>query len=249
VIGPTEITVAAYNAHWGVGRYGASRGVPFDVAEVVRSFDADVVVVPESWRDDDGKSDLDPLTGDGYHVETIQLIPLALRHDHGRDTVPADGGWELGVCSRFPITTRREIAIGHVPTDPAGPRYALQCGVDVDGDAVDIIGLHTSSKLWFLGPVRHMLTLRRELEREGSTPHIIAGDFNFWGPPIEVMMPRWRRTARGRTYPSHRPHSQIDHVLVRRDIEVIGAEVLPATPSDHLPVRARIRIGDRGVLG
>jgi endonuclease/exonuclease/phosphatase family metal-dependent hydrolase len=243
-IEPTEVTVAAYNAHWGVGRYGASRGVRFDVAEAVRSFDADIVVVPEAWRDDDGKSDLDPLTGDGYHVETVELIPLARRHDHGRDTVPSGGGWELGLCSRFPVTARREIAMGHVPTDPAGPRYALQCSLDVEGQSIDIIGLHTSSKLWLLGPVRHILTLRRELDHEGWVPHIIAGDFNFWGPPIDVMLPRWRRTARGPTYPSRRPHSQIDHVLVRRDIEVVAAEVLPATPSDHLPIRAQLRLID-----
>ena len=30
----------------------------------------------------------------------------------------------------------------------------------------------------------------------------------------------WQRPVRGRTYPSHRPHSQIDHVLVRGGIEV-----------------------------
>jgi endonuclease/exonuclease/phosphatase family metal-dependent hydrolase len=211
----------------------------------VRSFDADIVVVPEAWRDDDGKSDLDRLTVDGYHVETIQLIPLARRHDHGRDTVPGNGGWELGVCSRYPVTARREVAMGHVPTDPAGPRYALECRVDVDGRSIDVVGLHTSSKLWLLGPVRHMLSLRRELDREESMPDIIAGDFNFWGPPIDRLLPHWRRTARGRTYPSHRPHSQIDHVLVRHDIEVVAAEVLPATPSDHLPVRAVLRVPRR----
>jgi endonuclease/exonuclease/phosphatase family metal-dependent hydrolase len=55
-------------------------------------------------------------------------------------------------------------------------------------------------------------------------------------------MQGWDRPVRGRTYPSHRPHSQIDHVLVRGGIESIEGEVLAATPSDHRPVRARLRL-------
>ena len=35
-------TVAAFNAHWGIGRFGRFEGVRFDVARVVRTFDADL---------------------------------------------------------------------------------------------------------------------------------------------------------------------------------------------------------------
>jgi endonuclease/exonuclease/phosphatase family metal-dependent hydrolase len=52
----------------------------------------------------------------------------------------------------------------------------------------------------------------------------------------------WHRPVRGRTYPSKSPHSQIDHVLVRGGIDPIAGEVLPETPSDHRPIRARLRL-------
>ena len=50
------------------------------------------------------------------------------------------------------------------------------------------------------------------------------------------------RAVFGRTYPAHRPHSQIDHVLVNAHVEILGGEVLPACGSDHRPVRARLAV-------
>ena len=82
--------------------------------------------------------------------------------------------------------------------------------------------------MWRLAPLRHLLTLRARLADGG--PQILAGDFNFWGPPLGVLMRGWDRPVRGRTYPSRRPHSQIDHVLVRGGIEALGGEVLAETP-------------------
>jgi endonuclease/exonuclease/phosphatase family metal-dependent hydrolase len=49
--------------------------------------------------------------------------------------------------------------------------------------------------------------------------------------------------VRGRTWPSRRPHSQIDHILVRKDsgVVVLDSAVLPAVGSDHRPVRATLQ--------
>ena len=130
-----DFTVAAFNAHWGVGRYGRFQGVRFDVAHVVRGFGADLVVVPEAWRDANGVSVLDPLRDDGYHVETTSLMELALRprRKHGRSSVPPDGSWELGICSRYPVLDRRLIPMGTVRTDHAGLRHALSIDVEIAG--------------------------------------------------------------------------------------------------------------------
>jgi len=240
-----DFTVAAYNAHWGVGRFGAQRGVRFDVAHVIRGFDADIVVVPEAWRADDGPSVVDPLA-DEYHIETVELMPLAMRKDRRSDLVPRQGWWELAVCSRFAILEHSTIPIGVIPTDPAGPRNALAVVLDVAGTRVQLIAIHTSSKVWKLASARHLLTLRRALQASPwSGPQIIAGDFNFWGPPVAMILPGWKRPVRGRTYTSRRPHSQIDHILVRGGIEPLSGEVLAPTPSDHLPIRARLRLSDQ----
>ncbi len=43
---PVELTVASFNAHWGVD----ARGRPFDVGAAARSLGADLLVVQEVWR-------------------------------------------------------------------------------------------------------------------------------------------------------------------------------------------------------
>ena len=64
---------------------------------------------------------------------------------------------------------------------------------------------------------------------------------NFWGPPV-LALPGWRRAARARTYPSWRAHSQVDHILVTRSVDVISGASVPVGRSDHLPLKARLAI-------
>jgi len=240
-----EFTLAAFNAHWGFGRFGVNRGVQFDVVDLVRSWDVDVIVVPESRRAHDGVGMLDELKDDGYHVETIEMMDLQRRRltrETQRDAVPPRGIWELAVCSRLPVLGRNTYPIGTVFTDPPGERHALALMIAVAGIPVEVVGLHTSSKVWFLAGLHHLYGLKRRLPAGG--PQVIAGDFNFWGPPVGLMMPGWQRPVRGRTYPAPKPHSQIDHVLVRGGVEAVTPEVLPATPSDHRPIRTRLRLGN-----
>jgi endonuclease/exonuclease/phosphatase family metal-dependent hydrolase len=243
-----EFTLAAFNAHWGYGRFGVNRGVRFDVVELVRKWDVDVIVVPESNRSYDGEGMLDELQdasfpGGAYHVETIEMMDLERRRrnrETSRDAVPARGVWELAVCSRLPVLERKRYSLGRVPTDPPGERHALALTISVGGAPVEVVGLHASSKVWFLAGLRHLYGLKRRLPAGG--PQVIAGDFNFWGPPVGMLMPGWQRPVRGRTYPAPNPHSQIDHVLLRGGIEAVTAEVLPATPSDHRPIRTQLRL-------
>ncbi|HEX7521178.1 MAG TPA: hypothetical protein VF441_03870, partial [Acidimicrobiia bacterium] len=59
-------------------------------------------------------------------------------------------------------------------------------------------------------------------------------------PAVSAMLPGWRRPVRGRSWPSHRPHSQIDHVLLGPGIEALDAGVLDDVGSDHLPIRVTL---------
>lgn len=209
-------------------------------------FAADVVVVPEAWRSAGGEGILDPLEAKGYRVETVPLMPLADRPRRARHegVVPADGTWELAVCSRLPVVATRTLPLGRVPGDPAGERRALVLELSVGDRPLGIVGLHSSSRVHLGGSVAHLRRLRREIEASGVRADVVAGDFNLWGPPVVAIMRGWRRAVHGRTYPAHRPHSQIDHILVRGALGVVGGEVLAPTPSDHRPIRARLRLGD-----
>jgi endonuclease/exonuclease/phosphatase family metal-dependent hydrolase len=215
-------------------------GQRFDIAAVVRTFDADIVVVPESWRPIDGESVLDPLYADGYAIERTQMAQMKPRRPP-KKRHPGAGFWELAVCSRFPITATREVPIGSAPGDAISPRRALACTIDVRGTPLDVYAVHTSSKVMYGSPLVHLWHLARQLPQENG-PAIVAGDCNFWGPGVVAILRGWRRAVRGRTWPAPRPHSQIDHILVNDKVEVRRGEVLPAAHSDHRPVRADLAL-------
>jgi endonuclease/exonuclease/phosphatase family metal-dependent hydrolase len=237
----TELTVASFNAHWGIG-YGRSFGRTFDVAATVANFDADVVVLAEAWRPHTGPCALDELAAAGYRVEELRFATMrhtwrpAVTHSS-----PGDGWWLLAVASRLPVLARRDLPIGAVHGDPVGLRSVLALTIDVGGTPVELLAVHTSSKLWYAGPLIHLSGLRRHLPAL-DTHAIVAGDCNLWGPGVVTMLRGWRRAVRGRTFTSRTPHSQIDHILVSRPIEVLSGEVLAPTLSDHRPIRTRLRI-------
>jgi endonuclease/exonuclease/phosphatase family metal-dependent hydrolase len=131
------------------------------------------------------------------------------------------------------------IPVGDVPGDTALRRCALHLALDVGGHDIDLVAVHLSSRLPYAPPMQ-LRNLRRRLPpRDRRT--VLVGDFNLWGPAVVAMLPGWRRAVRGRTWPAHRPHSQIDHVLVRDDVEVVDSAVLGEVGSDHLPLRVTLR--------
>jgi endonuclease/exonuclease/phosphatase (EEP) superfamily protein YafD len=182
------------------------------------------------------------LREDGWSVHTTHYSRLGERRRHRPDVHPV-GGWELAVCTRLPACDWRELSMGQAFRDHADARNAIACTVMVDDAPVDVVGLHTSSKLWYAGPVTHMRNLAPRLP-VNDRPAVVAGDFNFWGPGVARLLPGWRRAVLGRTFPAHRPHSQIDHILVNRHLEVARGQVLPACGSDHRPIRAELRVRD-----
>lgn len=206
---------------------------------MIRAFDADVVVVPEAFRDVDGSAVLDPLGDDGYQI-TSTLFRRIEAHDGFTDLRPA-GEWELSVCSRLPVVAVRHIPLVRVLRDHAERRAAIACTVDVGGAEVDVVGVHVSSKLWFGGPAVHLRGLRPMLPPP-DRPAVVAGDCNLWGPGVLALLRGWRRAVVGRTYPANRPHSQIDHILVNDRVEVLDGRVLHDVGSDHRPVVARLRV-------
>ncbi len=210
----------------------------------MRSFGADVVIVCEAWRTLDGQGVLDELAQDGYRVELVRFATFERGVWDPEPAMPGEGHWELALCSRLPISARWEIPVSHVGRDKAFSRVALACTVDVGGNEIDVVGLHVSSKLWKLAPLRQLNSLRSRVPPSDRAA-VLAGDCNFWGPGVVSVLRGWHRAVRGRTYPAPRPHSQIDHVLVRDGVTVVSSEVLPATLSDHRPVRARLRVPAR----
>jgi endonuclease/exonuclease/phosphatase family metal-dependent hydrolase len=238
-----ELTVASYNIHWG---YGPKRdGLrPFDVVAAARELDADVLVLQESWASDDGTSDHQRIA-DALDMRVVCDASLArsVLEPEPRVVGPphattGDGSWHLVALARVPVTASRIEPLPHLWSDTA-ERAVLAFTVAVDGMALEVCATHLPHLEY--GSHLSARGLRRALPPV-DRPAVFIGDMNMWGWTLDVMLPRgWRRAVHGKTWPSHRPHSQIDHLLVTPSVEVVSGRVGPDLGSDHLPIRGRLR--------
>ncbi len=248
----TALTVVEWNVHWGVSRVpGVARDQRFDPLatlgdELLRT--ADVVVFPEAWRGHDGSSFLDRCGEYGlqYLAET-RYRPLSISTGNRFLTDPGEGYWELAIASRHPVITDIELPLATSLRDVVPQRCARSLRLAVGMHEVDVTAFHVSSKVWLAAPLVQLRSLAAQLrafDLDGTNrPAVLAGDGNIWRSWIPALLPGWRMTARGRTFPAWRPHSQIDHICVRGEVDVMDAEVLPYTPtSDHRALRARLQL-------
>ncbi len=149
------------------------------------------------------------------------------------------GGWGLAMLSRLPTRRVETVELGRLSRDYPRLRAALFAEVEVGDVELTVVGTHLAH--FVHGSPILLNTLRRKLPEAGR-PGVVVGDMNFWGPPVSLALPGWHRAVRARTYPSWRPHSQIDHILVTRPVKVVSAESVAVGRSDHLPLRARLAL-------
>jgi endonuclease/exonuclease/phosphatase family metal-dependent hydrolase len=119
-------------------------------------------------------------------------------------------------------------------------RVAIVVDLTVDGRPISVVSTHMSHLLY--GSHHNWAELRRRLQDEARPDAVLVGDMNTWGPLVHLFMPGWRRAVVGKTWPAWRPHSQIDHILVRGALRPLHGSVLPHAGSDHRPVRAELAV-------
>jgi endonuclease/exonuclease/phosphatase family metal-dependent hydrolase len=275
--GRDELSVANFNIHAGIDGWGrpfdvveACRPIDADVLVLQESWapqagpstarqlaDAFGYDVVERAQASGRRAGPDPEATDRWlgtfdwlaHREVLFLdserpLPAGVREtERFRSAEP--GRWGLAVLSRRPILDTRVIDLGRLPRDRVR-RLALVVSVDTAVGPLTVVATHMSHLL-YASPIQFW-RLRHELERLDAPRCVLSGDMNMWGPPLRFLFPGWRRTVRGATWPSWQPHSQLDHVLVRGDIDVVRAEVLSDAGSDHRPVRVRVACTSRPQL-
>jgi endonuclease/exonuclease/phosphatase family metal-dependent hydrolase len=231
------VRVASFNAHWGLRYRG---GGDLDLLAVARALDADVLCLQEVWRRRDGRADHERVAGQlGYHLVEARVprdhnktAPKAVRREDGERS-----WWGIALLSRHPVVASREFELGRVFADEAH-RVALQVDLDVDGRAFVATCTHLTWRMW--GVPKQLWRLRQALPPP-EQPGFVAGDMNMWGPVVSGMLPGWRRTVRGRTWPMPAPMHQLDHILVNDAVHDEDGMVGAFAGSDHLPVRAVLR--------
>lgn len=225
---------------------GPDQRARFDEVAALGSWvdDADVLVLPELWLPHGERSVLDRLRGDhGFEFTALtRFVTLAFAP---RPVVahPGEGWWCLAVASRRPLTEVRDLPLPRGLGDPVPRRHAIQAVLELgEGRAADLVAFHVSSKLWFGSPLRQLRGLARHVGALGrDRPALLVGDANWWRTLLPPLLPGWRSTVRGATFPAWNAHSQIDHVLVR-GATFVGGEVAPSRHSDHRAIRARLRL-------
>jgi endonuclease/exonuclease/phosphatase family metal-dependent hydrolase len=239
-----EFTVASLNLHCGFGFYGQ----PFDVAAALCQLEADVICVQESWLSlaGDGAARGDALAeaaaklGAEIH-RVVMASPPGLRlAGVPQGTVP--GELAIAVLTSLQVAGYEIIELGRAPGDDV-PRFGQAVTLKLDsGTKVRVVNTHLTHRLTSLLQMR---TLRQRLQAEagrtGRFPTVVVGDLNM-PRSFAALSISYDITVRGRTWPASRPLLQLDHILVDQSIKVIESAVLPTVGSDHLPVRARLRI-------
>jgi endonuclease/exonuclease/phosphatase family metal-dependent hydrolase len=177
--------------------------------------------------------------GSSHAIYLDSERPLSRKIGRSRRYLDAEPGhWGVAVLSRLPVRGRRVVDLGLLKQDRAR-RFALVVEIEVGGMPLTVVGTHMSH-LSYGAPIQFLRLSRAIRQLVPSGPGILAGDMNLWGPPVAAFFPGWRRALLRKTWPAWRPHSQVDHILIRSPLAVEGGEAYTSMGSDHLPLRVRL---------
>lgn len=231
-----ELALASYNIHKAVGTDG--RFDPRRTVQVIRELDADVVALQEADRrfgERIGLLDLDALKA-ATGLRPVPLNPASRAHGwHGNVILFREGE----------VTGVRELTLPGVE-----PRGALIVDLELEHGPLRVIGAH----LGLLRRSRSLQvdTLLAEAQPDDGRPTVLMGDFNEWRlgsrsslqglqplfGPLQAALP---------SFPSRKPLWALDRIVAYPASMVATVDVhdspLARVASDHLPLKARIRIG------
>jgi endonuclease/exonuclease/phosphatase family metal-dependent hydrolase len=233
---------ASYNIHKCVG--ADRRFDPARTAAVIAEIGADIIAIQEADRrfgDRAGLLDLAAIERDAG------LVPVRVRNGH------SGHGWHGNL-----VLVREGIVrdLHQIRLPGLEPRGAIVVDLDLAMGPVRVVAAH-------LGLLRHSRLVQVEtlLEQAGETtdrPVVLMGDLNEWRlrrrsalrgfskgfGPVGLGVP---------SFPSFFPVLALDRVLTRPHglIEEISAHETPLSrlASDHLPVRAVVRLDPAAVHG
>jgi endonuclease/exonuclease/phosphatase family metal-dependent hydrolase len=157
-----------------------------------------------------------------------------------QEAEPGSMGIAVLVRPELPMEASRVLRLRHLRADRLR-RAAIVVDLTVEGRPISVAGIHMSHLLY--GSPRQFAELRHRLHADARPDAVLAGDMNSWGPLVRLFMPGWRRSVKGPSWPTWRPHSQIDHILVRGALRPRAGRVLPHAGSDHRPVRVELEVG------
>jgi len=226
--------LASMNLHGG----RQADGTPYDVVTACRELKADMIVLQEAWWPA-GRPD--PLAGAARALGAriiradlatgTHLRSLGIAHD------ARPGRFGLAVLTALPVTGYEVVDLGRTPGDDVSRAAQLVTVTTPAGASLRVVNTHLTYRL--LSPVQ-LVRLTRRLAAS-PVPTVIAGDLNMPGP-VSGLAVGYSPAVNGKTYPAHRPLLQLDQMLTSGAVRASDGRVLPPAGSDHLPIRACLRV-------
>ncbi|SNX73841.1 endonuclease/exonuclease/phosphatase family metal-dependent hydrolase [Cereibacter ovatus] len=231
-----EIKVASYNIHKGVGtdrRRDLGR-----TAAVIAELGADIVALQEADRrfgDRAGLLDLPHLK----HLTGLEAVEI---EDRGRAH-----GWHGNLLLVRGAAVER---VQKIVLPGFEPRGALMTDLSVAGRPLRVIAAHLGllpgSRA---AQTRHLL---ERIEECDPRPILLMGDLNEWRGTGAAMGHLARHFTDGvmvRSFPSRFPILALDRLMTCRHGQLLDVGThdspLARKASDHLPIKARLRLSDR----
>lgn len=267
---PPPLRVATYNLHAGVDGWGRRTdvvdvAVEIDadvlfVQEAWRSHDVDLageiaartgatahtVPMASGYRvtGGTGPAHWQPrnslLKGNrGIYLDSV--LPIGERADARRADARGveAGAWCLGVVTRLPVVSSEVLDLEPLAKDRARRRL-LFLELDAGHGTLRCFAVHGAHlSHGSLGQYRELVGYVED-RLDGDAAALLGGDLNCWGLVARRVLRGWRQAARGASWPSWWPHSQLDHLFVRGPIDVVSGGVLDRRSSDHRPAQASI---------
>lgn len=235
----TELVIGSYNVHKAVGT--DRRQDPHRTLTVIRELQADLLALQEVDRrfgDRRGILDLDAL----YEMTGLRPVPLS-----NRKTELAHG-WH-GNLILFRDATLEEARVIDLPG--LEPRGAIIADLRFGDQPIRVIAAH----LGLLRASRLQQTRRLAEEISPTRPTLMMGDLNEWrkGPgcslmPIKAGLDAVTRASSVASFPAKRPMLPLDRIIgcTRAEVVDLAPHIsdLARLASDHLPIRARLRIAE-----
>ncbi len=239
---PVDLRLGSYNVHKGVGR--DMRRDPDRTIDVIREIGADVVALQEVDRRfgaREGVLDLDALR------ERTGLTPVPLADRLGRSA----HGWHGNLL----LIRGAEVEDARPLTLPGlEPRGAIVADLRLAGQPLRIIAAHLG--LLHQSRLLQARRLAMEVEQAAGRPVILMGDLNEWRLGVGCSLMPLRKGLRAvkrsaatvNSFPSALPMLPLDRIILSRQARLLALEPhdtpLARLASDHLPIKAHVRLGD-----
>lgn len=233
-----DVAVASWNVHKCIGSDG--RYDPARTVAVIAELGADLVALQEVDR--------------RFGRRTARLDPVALERETGLVPVPAsdlpDGlGWHGNA-----LLVRRGARwrLRRLDLPGAEPRGAVVAELELPGGAAPLRVVAAHLGLLQRCRARQAATILREVAQGPTMPTLLLGDLNEWRPDgarsaLRVLSPLFGPVAGGLpSFPSRLPLLALDRILGCPHAPVRALAVhdtpLARLASDHLPLKARVRL-------